>query len=592
MDLSLSSRFKNAWNAFRNRAPTMMSQNIGSGYSYRPDRFRLTRGNERSIVTSVYNRIALDVAAINIQHVQLDDEGRFLNVIKSGLNECLSLEANLDQTGRAFIQDVVMSMMDEGCVAIVPVDTDDDPDDTKGYQILSMRVGRIRDWYPRHVRVEVYNENTGRKQEIVVPKDTVAIVENPLYAVINEPNSTMQRLIRKLNLLDAVDEQSSSGKLDLIIQLPYVIKSEARRKQAEQRRKDIEQQLSGSKYGIAYTDGTERITQLNRSLESIQIRDRIVRHSLCDEVLLPEVRKHIIYDNCASIKGRGISQQRKRFEIHLHKYYQLYGNDGYILFGDFSKFYDNIIHEIAKRELLKLFNDDEFIDWLLTLIFKGFQIDVSYMSDEEYEACMTDTFNKLEYRNIPKEKLTGEKWMEKSVNIGDQLSQVIGIYYPYPIDNYVKYVRQQKFYGRYMDDWYIMNPSKEELEELLENVCKIAAELGIHINRKKTRIVKISSKYKFLQIKYTLTDTGKVIKRINPDRVTAMRRKLKKLAVKVGNEEADYDNVENMFRGWMGGHYKLLSREQRKNLIQLYEDLFSKKITIVNKKLIVSDRSA
>lgn len=268
MDLSLSSRFKNAWNAFRNRAPTMMSQNIGSGYSYRPDRFRLTRGNERSIVTSVYNRIALDVAAINIQHVQLDDEGRFLNVIKSGLNECLSLEANLDQTGRAFIQDVVMSMMDEGCVAIIPVDTDDDPDDTKGYQILSMRVGRIRDWYPRHVRVEVYNENTGRKQEIVVPKDTVSIVENPLYAVINEPNSTMQRLIRKLNLLDAVDEQSSSGKLDLIIQLPYVIKSEARRQQAEKRRKDIEQQLSGSKYGIAYTDGTERITQLNRSLEN------------------------------------------------------------------------------------------------------------------------------------------------------------------------------------------------------------------------------------------------------------------------------------------------------------------------------------
>lgn len=463
MDLSLSSRFKNAWNAFRNRAPTMMSQNIGSGYSYRPDRFRLTRGNERSIVTSVYNRIALDVAAINIQHVQLDDEGRFLNVIKSGLNECLSLEANLDQTGRAFIQDVVMSMMDEGCVAIIPVDTDDDPDDTKGYQILSMRVGRIRDWYPRHVRVEVYNENTGRKQEIVVPKDTVAIVENPLYAVINEPNSTMQRLIRKLNLLDAVDEQSSSGKLDLIIQLPYVIKSEARRQQAEKRRKDIEQQLSGSKYG---------------------------------------------------------------------------------------------------------------------------------MSDEEYETCMIDTFNKLEYRNIPKEKLTGEKWMEKSVNIGDQLSQVIGIYYPYPIDNYVKYVRQQKFYGRYMDDWYIMNPSKEELENLLENVCKIAAELGIHINRKKTRIVKISSKYKFLQINYTLTDTGKVIKRINPDRVTAMRRKLKKLAVKVENEEADYDNVENVFRGWMGGHYKLLSREQRKNLIQLYEDLFSKEITIVNKKLIVSDRSA
>lgn len=268
MELSVGSRFKNAWNAFRNREPTKVFQDIGYGYSYRPDRFRLTRGNERSIVTSVYNRIALDVAAIDIQHVKLDAEGQFCDVVQSGLNNCLSTEANLDQTGRAFIQDAVMSMMDEGCIAIVPVDTDDDPDDTTGYQILSMRVGRIRDWYPKHVRVELYNEEKGRKQDIVVPKSTVAIVENPLYAVINEPNSTMQRLIRKLNLLDAVDEQSSSGKLDLIIQLPYVIKTEARRKQAEKRRKDIEQQLAGSKYGIAYTDGTERITQLNRSLEN------------------------------------------------------------------------------------------------------------------------------------------------------------------------------------------------------------------------------------------------------------------------------------------------------------------------------------
>lgn len=268
MELSVGSRFKNAWNAFRNREPTKVLQDIGYGYSYRPDRFRLTRGNERSIVTSVYNRIALDVAAIDIRHVQLDAEGQFCDVVQSGLNNCLSTEANLDQTGRAFIQDAVMSMMDEGCIAIVPVDTDDDPDDTTGYQILSMRVGRIRDWYPKHIRVELYNEETGRKQDIVVPKSTVAIVENPLYAVINEPNSTMQRLIRKLNLLDAVDEQSSSGKLDLIIQLPYVIKTEARRKQAEKRRKDIEQQLAGSKYGIAYTDGTERITQLNRSLEN------------------------------------------------------------------------------------------------------------------------------------------------------------------------------------------------------------------------------------------------------------------------------------------------------------------------------------
>lgn len=268
MELSVGSRFKNAWNAFRNREPTKVFQDIGYGYSYRPDRFHLTRGNERSIVTSVYNRIALDVAAIDIRHVQLDAEGQFCDVVQSGLNNCLSTESNLDQTGRAFIQDAVMSMMDEGCIAIVPVDTDDDPDDTTGYQILSMRVGRILDWYPKHIRVELYNEETGRKQDIVVPKSTVAIVENPLYAVINEPNSTMQRLIRKLNLLDAVDEQSSSGKLDLIIQLPYVIKTEARRKQAEKRRKDIEQQLAGSKYGIAYTDGTERITQLNRSLEN------------------------------------------------------------------------------------------------------------------------------------------------------------------------------------------------------------------------------------------------------------------------------------------------------------------------------------
>lgn len=268
MELNVGSRLKHAWNAFLNRDPTVVYRDIGSGYSYRPDRLRLTRGNERSIVTSVYNRIALDVAAINIRHVQLDDEERFLGVVNSDLNKCLSLEANLDQTGRAFIQDMVMSMMDEGCIAIVPIDTDDDPDDTEGYKIYSMRVGRIRDWYPAHVRVEVYNESKGRKQDIIVPKKTIGIVENPLYAVINEPNSTMQRLIRKLNLLDAVDEQSSAGKLDLIIQLPYVIKSDARRQQAEQRRRDIEQQLAGSKYGIAYVDVTEKITQLNRSLEN------------------------------------------------------------------------------------------------------------------------------------------------------------------------------------------------------------------------------------------------------------------------------------------------------------------------------------
>lgn len=326
-----------------------------------------------------------------------------------------------------------------------------------------------------------------------------------------------------------------------------------------------------------------------RPITSICIKDRIVRHVLCDEILLPEVKKRIIYDNGASIKGRGISHQRDRFEVHLRRYYKTNGNDGWILFGDFSKFYDNIIHEIAKRELLRLFDDDEFIDWLLTLIFTGFEIDVSYMTDKEYDNCMSGTFNKLDYRKIPKDLLTGEKWMAKSVNIGDQLSQVIGIYYPYRIDNYVKYVRSQKYYGRYMDDWYIMSPSKDELEDLLKNIRTIAEELGIHINEKKTRIVKISSTYKFLQVKYTLTKDGKIIKRINPNRVTAMRRKLKKLSVKVANEEILYENVENMFRGWMGSFYKLLSKEQRKNLIHLYEDLFDKTITVVNKKLVIED---
>lgn len=326
-----------------------------------------------------------------------------------------------------------------------------------------------------------------------------------------------------------------------------------------------------------------------RPITSLQTKDRIVRHVLCDEVLLPEVRKHIIYDNGASIKGRGISHSRNRFEVHLRKYYKAHSNNGYILFGDFSKFYDNIIHSIAKRELLRLFNDDEFVNWLLTLIFEDFRIDVSFMSDEEYSTCLTDTFNKLEYRIIPKELLTGEKWMDKSVNIGDQLSQIIGIYYPYRIDNYVKYVRSQKFYGRYMDDWYIMSPSKEELLDLLSNIRLITNELGIHINEKKTHIAKISGTYKYLQIKYSLTSTGKIIKRINPTRITAMRRKLKKLAVKVQNGEILYENVENMFRSWMGSFYKLLSKEQRLNLISLYEDLFNKKITVVNKKLIIEE---
>lgn len=267
MEMSFGSRLKHAWNAFTGNIQ-MNYRDLGMSYSYRADRPRMSRGNERSIVTSVYNRIALDVAALNVQHVRLDENRRFLSVIDDGLNNCLTLEANVDQTARSFIQDVVISMFDEGSVAIVPVDTTTDPNVSGSYDIQSLRVGQILDWYPQYIRTRVYNEQTGRKEDIVVPKSAVAIIENPLYAVINEPNSTMQRLIRKLNLLDVIDEQSGSGKLDLIIQLPYVIKTEARRQQAENRRKDIESQLSGSKYGIAYTDGTEHITQLNRSVNN------------------------------------------------------------------------------------------------------------------------------------------------------------------------------------------------------------------------------------------------------------------------------------------------------------------------------------
>lgn len=268
MDKPLSTRFKHAWNTFFNRDPTDDFKDVTISYSYRPDRLRLTKGNERSIATSIFNRIALDVSSINIQHCKLDENGRYISPINSKLNNCLTLEANKDQTSRAFIQDVVMSMFDEGCVAIVPVDTTANPSVTDSYDIYSMRTGKILEWYPDQVKVRVYNDRTGKKEDIKLPKSTVAIIENPLYAVMNEPNSIMQRLIRKLNLLDAIDEQSGSGKLDLIIQLPYTIRSEARRKEAEKRRKDIEMQLANSKYGIAYADATEHITQLNRSVEN------------------------------------------------------------------------------------------------------------------------------------------------------------------------------------------------------------------------------------------------------------------------------------------------------------------------------------
>lgn len=269
MELSLGSRLSHAWNVFRGRDhPIYYSRDIGPGYTHRPDRIRTTKGNERSIITAIFNRIALDVAGIAISHCKVDDDGRFKETIASSLNECLTVEANLDQTGRAFIQDAVMSMFDEGCVALVPIETTFNPEVTGSYDVCSMRTAKILKWHPKDVEVNVYNEETGQRQNVYVSKRTTAIVENPFYAVMNEPNSTLQRLTRKLNLLDVIDEQSGSGKLDLIIQLPYTVKSPARKAQAETRRKDIEEQIEGSKLGIAYVDATEKITQLNRPLEN------------------------------------------------------------------------------------------------------------------------------------------------------------------------------------------------------------------------------------------------------------------------------------------------------------------------------------
>lgn len=266
---SFGSRVKHAWNAFLNKDPTnSYHHDLGMSYSYRPDRPRLTRGNERSIVTSVFTRIATDVAQIDIKHVRLDDNGRFLEEMNTGLNNCLSVEANIDQTGRAFIFDAVMSMFDEGVVALAPIDTYGNPDISDSYDIHSLRTGKIVKWHPRHVVVNVYNDRTGVREDLVFDKRKVGIIENPFYAVINEPNSTMQRLIRKLNILDAIDEQSGSGKLDLIIQLPYTVKTETKRQQAESRRESMESQLQNSKYGVAYIDSTERVIQLNRPVDN------------------------------------------------------------------------------------------------------------------------------------------------------------------------------------------------------------------------------------------------------------------------------------------------------------------------------------
>ena len=266
MDLTMRERIQHGWNAFLNRDPTWPERGSSSGS--RPDRVRFSAGNERSIVNAMYNRLAIDVAAMDVNHVRTDQNGRFTEIITSGLNEALTVSANIDQTGRALMQDIAMSLFDEGCVAIVPVDTTFNPLIANSYDIQTLRTGKILEWFPAHVRIQLYNDRTGRKEEVTLPKKAVAIVENPLYAVMNEPNSTLKRLIAKLNLLDAIDNQSGSGKLDLIIQLPYVIKTAARREQAEARRKDIEDQLAGTKYGIAYTDGTEKVTQLNRPTEN------------------------------------------------------------------------------------------------------------------------------------------------------------------------------------------------------------------------------------------------------------------------------------------------------------------------------------
>lgn len=267
--MALLDRFQHAWNAFMNRDPTKeYIRDYGNSYGTRPDRVRFTRGNERSIVTAIYNRISMDVAQLDFRHIRLDDNDRYIEDINSELNNCLTLEANLDQTSRAFIQDIVQSMLDEGCVAIVPTDTDVNPENTDSYKIYEMRTGKIKEWRPRHVKVNVYNEKTGQHKDLVLPKRMVAIVENPLYSVTNERSSTLSRLIRKLVILDEIDKQSGAGKLDMIIQLPYIIKTDARREEAERRRLDIERQLNDSKYGVAYTDGTERVIQLNRSLDN------------------------------------------------------------------------------------------------------------------------------------------------------------------------------------------------------------------------------------------------------------------------------------------------------------------------------------
>lgn len=329
-----------------------------------------------------------------------------------------------------------------------------------------------------------------------------------------------------------------------------------------------------------------------RRVDGFNIVDRSVRHVLCDDILAPLISQKIIYDNGASVKGRGISHARKRFEVHLRKYFMQYDtNEGWVLFGDFSKFYDNILHDVAKKQLLDLVDNDEYLSWIFDIIFDGFEVDVSELSDEEYAEIYEGVFDKILYEEKYDSK-TRNRMMPKSISIGDQLSQQIGIYYPHKIDNYVKIVRGQKYYGRYMDDWYIISKSRDELIDLLHNIVELGKPLGLHINCKKTHITKLSSTYKYLQVRYSMTDTGRIIKRINPKRVTTMRKRLKKLKAKIYSGEIEYMNVENMFRSWMGGFRKLMSKEQRDGLLSLYSELFNKHIDIVDNKMVITEEGS
>lgn len=312
-----------------------------------------------------------------------------------------------------------------------------------------------------------------------------------------------------------------------------------------------------------------------RLIHGNMVEDRIVRHILCDEVLTPTLEKYLIYDNGASQVGKGIAFTRKRLEAHLHKYFRHYGNHGYILLVDFSKYYDNIRHGIAFQQIAEHVHDETALA-VLREVLDNMKIDVSYMSDEEYAGCMDRKFDSVKYSEIPNSLKTGEKFMRKCISIGDQTAQNIGIFYPTPVDNYVKIVRGQKYYGRYMDDSYVISPDKEELKDILWGIREQCAKLGIFVNEKKTQIYRIDRPFHFLQNSYYLTDTGKVVVKINKKRLVAMRRKLRKLAVKLKNGETQYHDIEQMYRSWMGGYYKIMSRKQRENLNNLYNDLFIK----------------